>query len=379
MAAPIALKSPEELVASVPYLLGHHPQRSLVAITTSRVNGSTNIALISRTDLQDLTTHGVDALRDTTINAAKQVANPVATTLVVIDDAPAGPGELPYTALVDEARQAYEETMPVTDVLYTNGETYRSYLCADATCPCISGAQVSEQARTAVQSEFVAAGAAPAVDRNHVINEWNTDTIAHSHLQVARKICADLAPNGPGHTPLPQDPKLRVAMYDNLGGFVHKAASISAVESTRSSVQFDTAMVDVLARAEHEVKIRDALIAHSSHLPPEQNRALANQIRTVAAAMPVSAREAAAVLAATNYYLAGDGVRATIACDVALASNPDSTMGNLLDAAITRGLPPSAYREMLQTADGPSVMGVSAPTPNPPAAGPPTQHPAPSL
>lgn len=372
MAPPIALNSPQELIASIPYLLGHHPKRSLVAITTTRVAGSVNVGLVARTDLDSIINEGTEAYEEVAITAANRVDNPVATTLVVVDDHPAGPGQMPYADLIEQIRQDYETTMPVQDVLYTNGDTFRSYLCTDPGCPCITGAQVSEQTRTAVQAEFVAAGAAPAPTREAVVAEWSrTDDVPISVIKQATAITENVAPGRPGHVPMPTDAAQQQEVYERLGRFVHEVSTQQVPVA---------AVVDVVARANHDVRLRDALLAHSAHLSPTQNRAVADQIRSAAIAMPVHAREAAAVVAATNYYLAGDGPRAQIASDAALAANPDSAMGTMLNAAVHRAIPPSSYREMLQTADGPGVMSTTAaaPTPPPPVE-PPAPEPAPSL
>lgn len=353
----LVLREPQAMIVAIPHLLGFTPQRSVVSIITAPSDqGAETIALVARVDLPDA---GMD-LREYAVAATQpftRVTDAQRVAVFVIDDAPAIPasaGQLTHTEVAQQMREAIEDWgLPVLDVVYTDLDTYRSYLCTDPTCACVDAPSVASEVRNEVDAEFIAAGSAPLAARDQIARAWNAPA---SDPWVASLAGGDISAT-PARLDLAEDASVTdyiEAVVDVAETTVHElTAGTDGVDIERVAP-----LAQVAVAANSDVHLRDALVWNTAHLNAADQRSLANTCVRLGAAMPLAHREATATLAGVAYYLAGDGVRASIAAEQALRANPQARMADMLDKALSIGLPPALLRSELQSLTPGEAIGL---------------------
>ena len=119
---PLAVRSPADLVAAVPYLLGFHPVDSVVVVAMR----GRRITFAARLDLPDPADPSASAR-----HLAAVVARQDTETATVVGYGPA----TRVTPGVDAVRVALaDEGITVLDALRVTDDRYWSYLCAEAEC-----------------------------------------------------------------------------------------------------------------------------------------------------------------------------------------------------------------------------------------------------
>lgn len=361
----ITLRSPETAIASLPYLLGYTPQRSLVTVTNSQHGGAHTVGLTARVDLprpgEDLDAFMAE-YRQSVLAAMQRVPNASSVAVFVVDDTPAGPGSMTYRELAEQVSAEAQAVGEVIDVLYTDGDTYRSYLCQDPSCGCMAGAQISQSAKDSVAAQFVAAGVAPAASRAQLEQSWHAPDDPQ-RLELVASWCsqADQEPLVDGYdTATPTD---RAAAQLAAGAQVVDTLTGPAPLSPEQQEQ----LVRVLTKANTDIRLRDAVLWSAAMAPVPAQRTIAEHLTHLGAAMPVEHREAIATVAATARYLAGDGAQANIAVEQALTANPDARMAGMLETALAAGVPPQQYASMMQSMSPQQAVGLSPLPQNTPA------------
>ena len=152
----IRLSDPAGVVAAVPYLLGHHPSRSLVVVG---LRDGGRVGPVLRLDLPTGTTGTVvaDQALDALLGNGCERA---VVTLHVDVDPPEHPGE-EALRLVDALRRGVD----LLDVVHVGPRRYRSVSCPDSACCPAEGAEVSVLHHHPVAAGFVLAGRTPAATR----------------------------------------------------------------------------------------------------------------------------------------------------------------------------------------------------------------------
>jgi len=353
----ITLRSPETAIASLPYLLGFTPERSLITITTVDVDGRQAVGLTTRVDLpapgEDLEAFAAE-YRSSVISAMGRVPNASSVAVIVVDDTPAGPDQMAHVDLVDQVTRDLAPVGDVLDVLYTDGDTYRSYLCTDPGCPCLAGAEISSEIKDSVAAEFVARGVAPAGSRSDLQRSWDAPGDAARMEQVATW-CAQASGE-----PL-------VDGYDSASPIDRAAAQLSVAQDAIDVLSspavippdVERRLVQVLTLANTDIRVRDALAWTASRTPSPVQPVIADQLTRLGSTMPIEHREAVATIAGLSRYLAGDGAQASIAVRQALAANPDARLASMLDTALAAGLPPQEYASTMQSLSAEQAVGLT--------------------
>ena len=356
----VVLREPQAMIVALPHLLGFTPQRSIVSIITAlNDQGSETIALVARVDIPDA---GAD-LREFAVAATQpftRVADAQRVAVFVIDDAPAiaaSSGELTHGALAQQMHDAIDDWgLPVLDVVYTNLDTYRSYLCTNPTCSCLEAPSIASEVRNEVEAEFIAAGSAPLAARDQIARAWQAPA---TDAWVASVAGGDISAT-PARLDLAED----ASVTDYIEAVVDVAeTTVRELASGSETMDADRVvpLASVAVAANSDVHLRDALVWNTAHLSAADQRTLAHTCVRLGAAMPLAHREAIATLAGVAYYLAGDGVRASIAADQALRANPQARMADMLDKALTIGLPPALLRSELQALTPGEAIGLRSP------------------
>jgi hypothetical protein len=160
--APV-IRGPADVVAAVPYLLGHHPARSLVVLA---VRPDAALGVVCRADLPEAGAGpaATAAVVDRVVRAV--VADRAAGAVVAVYDGEPRPvrpsaGDLVDLVVDGLARGGVE----VSDVLLVGPERWRSLWCADRGCCPPEGRPVAEVRDRPVAAGFVLDGRHPAPDR----------------------------------------------------------------------------------------------------------------------------------------------------------------------------------------------------------------------
>ncbi len=168
---PIVVHGAEDLVASVPHLVGFTPERSLVLVAMRRDGRRSRLGLVARFDLPpaDRRRQVRDASPSWVSRAAGEAARvilrdqPEQVVALVFDQHAAG--SLPWRLLVDRLEHELDAAgVTVLDLLLVDGDRFWSYRCDDQQCCPPQGRQVVPEA-SAVTAEFVARGSSPLASR----------------------------------------------------------------------------------------------------------------------------------------------------------------------------------------------------------------------
>jgi hypothetical protein len=317
-AAPrLRLDSPADLLAAVPYLLGFHPQESLVVVG----GPPGRLTFAGRIDLPAPAQPPAEFAR----HLAGVVARQALHTAVLI-----GYGALDRVepALLATREALRGDRLRLVDVLRVSGGRYWSYECQDPHC-CPPDGTAFDGSTSAVSAAAAFAGAVALPDRAALLARLApVRGAARVSMRAATdRAAARLAEQARGG-PL-MDPATLVC----AGG---QAAVREAIERQRSGGSLTDDEVAWLTVVLRVLPVRDFAWEQSADPP----LAIALWSDVVRRADPPLVAPPASLLALVAWH-AGEGVLASAAVDRALAAEPDYSLALLLDSALRHGLPPS--------------------------------------
>lgn len=316
----LVLRSPDALVAAVPYLLGFHPRESAVVVWLQ----DGRIALTQRLDLPI-------SADDHSAWLAAMWHHPLADTadeliLVLASAHPADPALL--AIVVDRAAQAGIE---VRDLLRMDDGRWWSLLCDDEQCCPREGRLVEPQTASAVAAEFTIAGRAPVAARETLEHSLGPDEVKQALVAVALAAL-------PGVPPGPAREQWR---DERITGALRLLAEGAGNGPERAERIADT--VSGLG----DVRVRDTVLWEMSQWGPDALQRALDHVSVVLRSAPPGQVAPVASCAAVAAWLLGDGARAHIAVDRARHDDCQYTLAALLAASLQAGLPPSAWRESM--------------------------------
>lgn len=305
---PVArLSSPGDIVATVPALCGFPPQESVVVLSLR--GPRRRLGLTVRLDLPppELEADVGELL------AERLVHDGGAAAVVAVFAAERRPG------LVEAVvASCASHGVTVTEGLHVHGGRWTSYLCGRACCP-PEGTPVPG-VPSLVESQRVLSGCAVLSSRDELVRSLAAPLL----LEAAA--CAQALAGAAAH-PADGPAVARQALAVVTGGGVVDRATAAQV-----------------AVALHDVQVRDEVASwgrqHSDAL-----LALAEQV----ARLTVPPYDApVCTLLAWVAYARGDGARANVALDRALATDGGYPLALLLRAALDGGLPPRLVRRAMR-------------------------------
>lgn len=320
----LRLRSPGELLDAVPYLLGFHPQESLVLIG---LEGSL-LVVTARLDLTDA------AVPEVLDDAVAAIHRGGATDLVAVVYA-SGPAAdsvaaLPWAELADRVMETADDLGCVLiDALLVGDRRWWSYTCAETGCCPASGRPLpsgtSEFSAAATYAGLVALPDRAALEATleprpeaeraalqHAISEWE-----HRSVQAILD----------GHSAR-HERSVKRALF---------AAARAADEPTWAS----RSALDDATVARFGVALSGHAIRDSVWMAVDDGRLDGRQLwRELAARLPSPYDAAPLFLFAWCSWRAGNGAIAGIAAERALASDPHYSAADLLLAALHRGVDP---------------------------------------
>jgi hypothetical protein len=327
----LVITTPDTFVAAVPHLLGFTPTDSVVIAGIGQVDDRNEITLVQRFDIPDPETSPDDLRRiakDASVPMARSGADEVIIT-VISDQAVSSPDDLPQRELVDRLVEAHDDAgMFTRDSLYTDGTSRWSYGCFDAACCPPGGRVIPDDVRTHVAAEFTAAGVAVRGSRDELAAELAPAGAAR--VQAVAEQLEALPHPGPGIE------SWRDRAIQQFHEDVSTGASIDEAGCARVLAGLD------------DIRVRDTVLwdlaqgrGDSRHV----TEALAQVVRT----SPDTRCAPAATVLSIQHWTAGDGARANVALDRALDTNPDYSLGGLVQASLRSGLPPATWRDLMRT------------------------------
>ena len=330
----LTARRPSDLLAAVPFLLGFHPDESLVALLLA----SGRVMLTARFDLGDADADGE------AVDVADLVAQhrPTGVVLVVYcRDAERGRAAL--LAQADRLRRGREQEVELVDLLLVDGRRWWSLVCTAGCCP--EDGTAYAPADHPLSAEAVWAGLVARPDRAAVVA-----TVAGPPVQAwgALRRCAR-----PLRARL--DRTSRAQQQEALGRAV--VAALPRLDPTRSdpdgpdgadraAVTLDDAACLELALLLRDTHVRDVACALVTRDDARRHLALWQEVLS---RTPPELAAAPLCLVGVSAWAAGNGTLLNACCERLSELDPGYPMGRLLSDVSRRALPPAWWDAM---ADG---------------------------
>ena len=316
----MTLRSPDALVCAIPYLLGFEPRESAVLVWLSRGR----ILLTQRIDLPG-SIDELPAWREATWShaAASQSDELIAVVFAAATD-------LTGEGVSDVIREADARSIAVRDALRVEGDRWWSLLCSDSDCCPDDGRKVDLQVKDRVAAEFTLLGRAPLADRSAVAATLESDPIRVSSVAE----CLD-----------------DLDQPDASGVEAWRDAAIESLvrrltTGSETSVE-DPAQTARMLASLADIRVRDTLLWDLAQLDSEGLASALDRMIPLLRAAPCGTVAPVATCCAVLAWLLGDGARAMMAVDRALADDPDYSLAALVATSLRAGLAPTAWREVM--------------------------------
>jgi hypothetical protein len=312
----VTLTSPGDVVATVPALLGFHPQHSLVALLTATPTGT----LICTLRL-DLDTPAAEVARRL-LDLATQVGPGRLLLLAYPDSLPDWIESPDEDAVLDVVDTLADADIPVTDLLVVTEGRYFSQMCSDPGC-CPTGGRPVPTGPTTLEVRSVLDGQM---------------TVAGTRGEVV-----DLYRLRPELTPLPEAlTRARDGIPQRLEAACDRALALIAENSgTRLTEPVRAELCWLL----QQVDVRDWTLAHLC--TPDPDPAGIDLLVDLAVAAPDDLRPRLAGAAAAALYASS---ASSVAVWALLDHAGDDSLARLIAASLDACLPPTALQEVLAEA-----------------------------
>lgn len=364
----VSVRSPADLVAAVPYLVGFGPTRCVVLVSLR--GPRLRCGLVARADLPGLAGSPVDV----TAWASSLVPSvlrdePREVVALVYDEQPWLPDDPPLRGVVDALRRSFGDAgVPLREAVYVGAERFWSYTCSRPACCPAQGVPVASGRSSEVATAYVLKGRAPLPDRAALER-----TVAPAGpLVLAATIAAcdtaltasSLSWQREGETAWRRWQEGTVTLFGQLARCVLSAGDLPSVDdtgrllaglldrTTRDLLAIRwTRWIEALPAAEAGSppgqEVLDALDVRCPHEPDgrlaevDGSEALMRLLTCLAARAQDDLALAPLALVAMHAWSSGEGALAGVAVDRALTIDPDYRMAVLLDQLLRSGLPPA--------------------------------------
>lgn len=313
------VKTPHDLLAAVPFLIGYHPTDSLVIISVK--NDALEMAM--RIDYPINPPEGTYQLL---VSHLKR-DHAEAALVVAYEPSNAQNG----TEVLQELADAIsKEEIPVRELMLVSKNRWRSMLCHDASCCPAEGNPIEDFQNSRIAAEQVANG--------KVLPFSNSEGLSHSisATELANDLnwCAKVI----GFRIDVDDPELNIKQRDGAEAILLLADFYIQAGFSRD--------LDLMARVIgrlSDIQVRDyALGCHS----PETLDAYLKMWRDLMRIAPPKFVAPVASLFAAISYENGEGALAHRALDRAIEDDPEYSLSRLLRRIFSSGWPPSGFAQL---------------------------------
>lgn len=303
----ISIKGPDDLVCTVPFLLGFHPEHSLVVVGLVEFD----LQCTFRVDLPGSAEH-VEHLMDLTAQLCRNECD--ACVLIAY-----GEREVAEASLARAAQRFDAAGITPLNRLRVEGGRWFGVDCGEACCP--------DEGRPVPQTS--PASCEVAVAGGHALPDRSA-------------VAAQLDPAAPGRRAAVATAVAEALAADaELEWAEQRGRDLDTVDRWMDASELpDTGGIAALALALGDLDIRDYAIERINSGEPENNRTdlwiwLARHLEDDLLAP-------AATIAGFAAYRFGNGVLALEALELALRSRPHYRLAQMLMAALQAGMPPAA-------------------------------------
>ncbi|MBK1788348.1 DUF4192 domain-containing protein [Prauserella cavernicola] len=355
----VDLRTPGQLLAALPHLVGFLPVDSLVAVVHNGASAN-RVGCVLRADLPP---PGAELELAHRLRTPLLAGEPAGVTVVVVGGTgarqEAGP---PYAEFVDLVTSMLGELgIPLVHALWVpkihTGQRWRCYDEPDC------GGRLPDPASSVLAAVSAHAGLVTYASREAMEEQLAPD----DDVVLARRAALlDAAVDAFATTP---------GSRGTSAGKAFAVVRTALVRAARGELGFSDQEIAELALALTVTEVRDACLALA--LPPGGARATtAERLWLVLVrATPEPERAEAASLLAYSAYVRGDGPLAGMAITKALDAHPGHVLAGLLSQALGHSMPPDRLAKLGGTCDaaplwGPDDDGAPPPTRGSPACGP---------
>jgi hypothetical protein len=317
----LALRSPDALVAALPYLLGFHPTQSAVLLWLRRGT----LLLTQRLDLPPVGGITEPWRRAVWSHPGAEAADEL--VLVVVTEAAVDPDVV--DAVLAEAKGRGIE---VRDAVHLEGRRWRSLLCPDPECCPPDGRPLDDRVLAEVGAEFTALGRAPLADREAVVASMAPDPELMAQVRAVRRRSRSGGALERWRDTVLAELLQRLAVAPAVG------ADLAPIEPRQAARLLD-GLVDV--------RVRDTVLWEAGRWEPEELTCAVDALLPLLRCAPPGRCAPVATCVALLCWLGGDGARAGVALARAHADDPDYSLAALVAAALHAGLPATAWREAM--------------------------------
>lgn len=323
----VKVSSLDDIVAAVPHMLGFHPRDSVVAVALKGPRERMSFSI--RIDL--LEPEHDDKVVGCISDALDRADADSALVFIYTDgpDSDLAEGELPRLGLVEALMRGL--SVPVRDAVLVAGGRIWSYVCADPDCCPPQGRPLDPTSPGALSL-----AAAHALEGRAVLAD--RDTVVRSLAPLG-----GIAAVGLRQAYDRAEPALLELGFDEIraktGEWVDEL--VERYRTPPATMTADEAARVVLGL--HHILARDDLLMRVGGDDDDAVRLMLTDLAR--RALPPDDAPALTCLAVSAYAV-GDGLRAQLALDRALMTDPDYTMAQLTAQLLGGQVPPSEIRQM---------------------------------
>ena len=312
------LNSPHDLLAAVPFMVGYHPQDSLVAMALR----DDKVVMAMRVDFPD--SESIEGISKT---IAAHLLREKASEAIIVGYLPTTVGGSDPLLVVREIISGY--SIIVKECIEVRNGRFRSSLCADLDCCPPEGNPVPELSDSRVTAEQVAAGnPLPFLDLDEMKRSIAANPIDKELLKAIKAV-----------TEIDYESD-EVNAYQREGA---DAINQLALTFIQVGVVLDKELIALVLVRLHDLHVRDYAMGFTGQGSDDQ---LWDMWRWLLRVAPKGYVAPVAVIFATASYERGDGALAQRALDRAFEDSPKYQMAKLLRRTFAAGWPPSAFTQM---------------------------------
>ena len=316
------VKTPHDLLAAVPFLIGYHPTNSLVIISVK----DDVLEMAMRIDFPN--NPSTEAFQLLATHLKRDQAE--AALIVAYEPTDSNKGE---SVLREIAEVIAKTDIPIRELMLVREGRWRSLLCHDQSCCPLAGNPIEDFQNSRIAAEQVANG--------KLLPFPDSAGLTHSIAPIA--LAKDLNWNAKvvGFRVNPEDEELNAKQRDGAD-CVLLLADFYIQKIQMSKFQDYDLMARVLGRLS-DVQVRDfALGCHNE----ETYFAYWSMWRDLLLIAPPKFVAPVACLFAALAYENGEGALAQRSLDRALEDDPEYSLARLLRRVFSSGWPPSGFAQL---------------------------------
>jgi hypothetical protein len=323
----LQIDGPANLLATVPYLLGFNPEKSLVIVA---VKGQHDQVVVSMTldlpdKIEDLDAKFMNNLKET----LKRSGADGLVAIFYVETNPQG-----LQSISDLLMTEISNEFHVRDILWVCDFKWASYLCSDESCCPKEGRKLEIDKPSVAQTELVLAGRSVASKRSDLSNFLEITTVNQDLIPILGQIARQ---------------KAKAEHSQTLEKW--ESSQFKFLTSKKAIQDLDLKLSARLLFGLTDIPIRDALLAHHIDLaqinedPNQYLFQIAQNWAEVAKVSPETFRPPICTCVAVFMWQAGEGILARSAIEFALAQDPQFHLAKLINNALDSGMPPWEFRD----------------------------------